>query len=492
MNAAADNLELDEIQGNILAGFNKDWQAFLFFTLPADVGAARAWLAEIVDDVASTTEVKAFNDVFRLIRKRHRARVGQRGHEGTVEATWMNLAFTHPGLRKLGVEEGELGQFPEDFREGMRARKDRIGDVGDNDPANWPANLGSAEIDVVVIVAADEGHDRERAAARYLRRAFRHGLVLVHQQDGMVREDLPGHEHFGFKDGISQPVVLEDPDPGEDVVAAGEFVLGYPRQGNEPPPPPADQYHPAPPVDDPLNPQPQWTKNGSYFVFRRLRQDVEAFLDFLIAQAPQSQLSVDLLGAKMVGRYRSGAPLEGANNAATDPGTTDPTRLDKDNINNFEYQQNDPDGLQVPRAGHIRKAYPRDQQPPGKEEAERRRIMRRGIPFGRPFHRGGEAESPYASRPEFPHDRGLCFACYQRSIEGQFEFIQQNWVNTADFPQPADGLDPIISQATPDRQFKIPPALDLVAQMKQWVTTTGGEYFFAPSISALKHLASAG
>lgn len=142
----------------------------------------------------------------------------------------------------------------------------------------------------------------------------------------------------------------------------------------------------------------------------------------------------------------------------------------------------------MPRAAHICKAYPRSQDPPGEVVAERRRIMRRGIRFGHSFRHGGAADSPYAPQPEFPNDRRLCFACYQRSIAEQFEFIQQSWVNAGDFPEAGDGVDPIISQTTPEQQFHLPPNADPVALAKQWVKTTGGEYSSRPR-SALKRLA---
>jgi Dyp-type peroxidase family len=481
-------LDLDQIQGNILGGFNKDHVSFLFFALPADQAAARAWIAELIPEVATATEVKAFNDLFRLVRKRHR-------REGVVEATWMNIALTYAGLEVLGV--GGLDELPEDFRQGMRARAEMIGDVGDNAPASWPGGLGGATIHALMIVAADSGNDQNRAVNHFIRRAARHRVALVFEQDGMSRRDLPGHEHFGFKDGISQPGIRgftepnannpDQGDPGQDLIEPGEFVLGYPRQP-QPLPQPGQPGYPAPerpPEPDPLSPRPPWLKNGSYLVFRRLQQDVKGFLDFLSETAGVEGLSVDLLGAKLVGRYRSGAPLELANNDQADPGTTDPNAVDKDHINDFEYA-GDPDGTRVPRAAHIRKAYPRDQDPPGEVEAERRRILRRGIPFGHSFHRGAEVASPYADMPQFPQDRGLCFACYQRSIVDQFEFIQQSWVNTDSFPNTGDGVDPLISQQTSPRSFHLPGApTDPVQLVAQWVKTTGGEYFFAPSISAL-------
>jgi Dyp-type peroxidase family len=492
MNTSAAALELEEIQGNILTGFNKDWASFLFFVLPPDEAAARTWLAEIVDEVATTTEVAAFNQLFKAIRARHHQRE-------VVEATWMNLAFTYLGLQVLGVAQGDLDQLPEEFKQGMRARANVVGDNGDNAPANWPANLGTADIHVLMIVASDSAGDRNEEVAHFVPHAARHGVQLVFQQDGMTRRDAPGHEHFGFKDGISQPGIdglTENPIPGQDLIKPGEFVLGYERQPRPPQPQPGQPGYPAPeppPEPDPLNPQPAWLKNGSFLVFRRLAQDVAGFQDFVRQTAPQENWSQELLEAKLVGRYRSGAPLEGANNDQADPASADPSTISDAKINDFDYQQSDADGSQVPRAAHIRKAYPRDQQPPGEDEAERHRIIRRGIPFGRSFHRGGHPDSPYAADAVFPHDRGLCFACYQRSIADQFEFIQQSWVNTDSFPQAGDGVDPIISQASLTRGLAVPGAqTSPVNLIKQWVKTTGGEYFFSPSISALKQFGAGG
>jgi Dyp-type peroxidase family len=476
-------LELKEIQGNIVAGFNKDYASYLFFALPNEKAQARRWLAGLVDQVATTEEVKQFNDLFRTIRHRR----GDR--EGVVEAAWMNLAFTHEGLGKLGVAQPELDQFPEEFREGMRNRKTTVGDVGDNDPERWPNDLGRRTIHALMIVAADSIEDLNREVLYFIRHAASHGVSLIFQQDGMTRPDAPGHEHFGFRDGISQPGIRgltassypnssDEDGSHQDVVAGYEFVVGYPRQGS----PTSD------PADDPLSPQPEWTLNGSYLVFRRLRQDVKGFRDFLAIEAAKQNMSVDLFGAKLVGRYRSGAPLEGAGNAAEDPGSTNPEVLHKARINTFGYST-DPQGTQVPRAAHIRKAYPRDQHVSGKELGERPRILRRGIPFGQSFRYGNPPDSPFGADPQFPNDRGLCFVCYQRSIRDQFELIQCTWVNQESVPEPGDGVDPVASQSSPERSLRLPGGpIDPVSLPKQWVTTTGGEYFFSPSIRALKQL----
>jgi Dyp-type peroxidase family len=480
-------LNLKEIQGNIVAGFNKDFASFLFFALPDDQAQVHKWLAELVGQVATAEEVKQFNDLFSAIRKR------RGGREGAVEAAWMNLAFTHEGLGKLGVEESELDQFPEEFREGMRRRKSIIGDVGHNDPERWPDDLGKKTIHALMIVAADSIEDLNREVLYLVRHAASHGVSLVFQQDGMTRPDNPGYEHFGFRDGISQPGIrglaasswpdgIGEDGSNQDVVAGGEFVLGYPREG-----PPAQDPAGDPPSLQP-DPQPGWAKNGSYLVFRRLRQDVKGFRDFLAASAAKHNMSVDLFGAKLVGRYRSGAPLVGTRDAPEDPGTTKSDVLQKDKINAFGYST-DPDGTQVPRAAHIRKTYPRDQQVSDSEPGERPRILRRGIPFGQSFRHGNPPDSPAGADPQFPNDRGLCFVCYQRSIRDQFELIQCTWVNQEAVPEAGDGVDPIASQASPERKLRVPGAVaDPLHLPAQWVTTTGGEYFFSPSISALERL----
>jgi len=473
-------LNLEEVQGNVV-GFNKDYASHLFLSLPDDPARARAWLGGLVGEVATAEEVKQFNDLFRAMRKR------RGGREGTMEAVWMNLAFTHDGLERLGVDDSELRRFPEEFREGMRSRSETIGDVGDSHPDRWPNELGSRTIHALLIVAADSVEDLNREVLHFVRDAAAHGVSLVFQQDGMTRPDAPGHEHFGYRDGISQPGVRgltassypagsDDRDPPQDVVAAGEFVLGYPRE------------RPWDGGEDPLSPEPEWTRNGSYLVFRRLRQDVKGFRDFVAAEAAEQNMSPDLFGAKLFGRYRSGAPLLGAGNAALDPGTTDPAALDKDRINAFGYAA-DPQGREVPRAAHIRKTYPRDQPASSKELAERPRILRRGIPFGQSFRDGHPPHSPFGADPPFPDDRGLCFVSYQRSIRDQFERIQCTWVNQEAVPEAGDGVDPIASQAAGQRWIRILGAGTDPLPLPSWVTTTGGEYFFSPSISTLAWLA---
>jgi Dyp-type peroxidase family len=505
---------IQDVQGNILGGFNKDHQVLVFLRF-TDEQQARSWLQALTPEIADSEQVLKFNELFKLMRRRQ-------SREGAVQATWINVAFTHPGLRALGVSDGDLQQFPVEFQQGMRARADQIGDVGENAPANWVAPLRDAEIHALLLLAADAQSDLDRELTRQLRDASDHAIDIVFIQEGEARRDQPGHEHFGFKDGVSQPGIRgvtppnnpQDPNqgqPGQDLLFPGEFVLGLDAMKEPPEPAPPSGYQPQPqqgvsatPADfdnpgDPSPAAPAWTQHGSYLVFRRLRQDVPAFRTFVNDNANGLGMTPDLMGAKLVGRYASGAPLErtadepaGLDTEAADPSIQNPSLLNDDKINNFEYGD-DPDGEIVPRAAHIRKAYPRNEATIGGGEADTQthRLLRRGIAFGASFVPSARPPSKRAGAVEYPHDRGLLFLCYQHSIAKQFEFVQRSWVNAANFPDPTrpDGQDPIIANDGAQGPFLLPGTqaghIDL---MQTWVRTTGGEYFFSPSLTALAQL----
>jgi Dyp-type peroxidase family len=511
----AQPLKLGNIQGNILAGFNKDHQSFLFVNFPTG-SDPKGWLSEVTPDVASTAEVATFNKLFKEASAR-------RGSEHTLKSSWMNLALSASGLQQLGIPQADLESFPTAFKAGMSARAGETGDTGPSAPEHWIKPFGSTDVHAIMLLAADDPEDLDAKALRHIERLGDHDLRLLFKQDGNARPDLPGHEHFGFKDGISQPGIrgftaTENPNdpnqgqPGQDLLWAGEFVLGYPGQkGPSTPPPPA----PNPPYDpgpNPIQPTtseiptepgevtasgPVWTADGSYLVFRRLRQDVAAFNGFIAQAAGEDHINEALLGAKLVGRYKSGCPLErtkdedpGLDPQITDPSIADPSLLDDSKINNFEYA-GDVAGNLVPHSSHIRKVYPRDEATPGGGEADTqtRRIIRRGVAYGAPYDPGAPSGTRQAGDAQFPNDRGLLFLCYQHSLEAQFEFIQKAWVNNPNFPVAGDGQDPIIAQEAEPRTFSTLELQHTPLSIPQFITTTGGEYFFSPSISALEQLA---
>lgn len=486
-----------EVQGN-LAGFNQDHQRLLYITFP-DAATGQAVLAALRPQLATAEDVLAVNKLYkRMVGERHASHL-------SVRATWVNILLSMPGLGKLGAEG--LDQFPPEFRTSMGSQSGALGDTDRSDPGQWRAPFtGGAEVDALVIVAGDDISGTSLIDARLNEISTLiagAGGVVVDQQAGDVRPDTQrGHEHFGFKDGISQPTVkgLTRSSKGGDQVPAGEFIIGYPDATGAisgeagavlPVPQPGELGYGQPQPPAPVG-LPAWTKNGSFVVYRRLQQDVQGFQSSTQSAAATTALAAEAVGAKLVGRWASGAPMErvpgmatGVDPSLSDPSTADPTVLDDNRINNFEYQQHDADGLRVPRAAHIRKVYPRDQQPPGEADAERHRILRRGIPYG-PEVVSGESAYPGSGAVPETQDRGLLFICYQASIANGFAFIQSQWVNAPDFPQAGDGVDPIISQQHDGATFTMPPHGPLT--LSRWVITTGGGYFFSPSLSAVAEL----
>ena len=373
--------------------------------------------------------------------------------------------------------------------------------------------------DVLLIIAGDSLEELAKAVER-LRPNRGDGPdepQVTWEELGQTRPDLPGHEHFGFKDGVSQPGlrgrVSAKPDvfltprklapaagnmqfarPGEPLVWPGQFVFGYPSTDNT--------------TGDPVESgtlEPAWLKNGSLLVFRRLRQNVAGFTRFVIDEAAKIPgMSADRLGALLVGRWRSGAPILRA------PDNDLPALAASSLANNdflftanspppvflpgvhppepFPEASADPFGLICPHAAHIRKVNPRDQDSDlgNQFDTLTRRILRRGIPYGPPIRDPATDDGV---------DRGLHFLCYQSSIVEQFEVLQQDWANSANNPT-VGGHDVIIGQtADQERSFELltegGASSQTLTTPTQWVTPTGGGYFFAPSISALRDILGA-
>lgn len=534
--AAEEVLDIRNIQGNILAGFNKDHQAFLFLKI-TDAAKAKAWLKFITPSIASADEVLSFNRLFKAMRAR-------RGDEpGGLAATWLNIAFSHDGINALAP--GEADKFADEaFQLGLPTRSSSLGDPTDaaspGNPNNWVVGKTGAVPDVLLIVASDDARllqdvvDRLLASFQKIPGAVDagSGLELMYDQRGnTLPDDLRGHEHFGFKDGISQPAVrgrissapddfftprFVDPTdpraasfsaPGDALVYPGQFVFGYELQNRS-----GDGGVPFDPDTFPA-----WAKNGSYLVFRRLRQDVAAFRAAMSQKAAElaakpdfAGMTGDLLAAKLVGRWPSGAPVARSPNS-------DNTVLGTDDFanNHFAFQNastplplknappHEPDafpqapadspGLLCPHAGHIRKVNPRDlpTDTGGTSDTLARRILRRGIPYGDPLPDGADPASPVSSL-----DRGLLFVCYQTSIVDQFEFLINHWVNTTGAPEQG-GFDIVIGQNGASVQRERTAELPISASQSQsltfqpeWIVPTGGGYFFAPSIDALANVLS--
>ena len=518
-------VDIHDIQGDILAGFRKDHEQFSFLRI-AEPAAARRGLRGLVPRLSPLADVAAFNSLFRSMRQR-------RGEiHGTLSVTWAGVAFSATGIAAL-VSPEEVESFEDEpFKLGMAKRSSLLGDPTDaslpGHPARWLFGGKGTPVDAVLLVASDDPNQLEHTGEALLELLTREGgFELVYVQRCHVRHDARGREHFGFRDGISQPAPrgrlgpgpasflsprLVDPAderalrfarPGQPLVWPGEFVLGLERQAI----PPDNDLAPLPP-DPPI---PAWARNGSYLVIRRLRQDVDAFAEFTrkaaaeLAQRPGfAGLTAERLAALLVGRWPSGAPLVrapasddqelGADDfASNDFGYANahpptPLRAGVDHPpDRFAAAVADGNGAICPVAAHVRKVNPRDQGTDigGPRATLRRFILRRGLPFG-----GG---------PDETGDRGLMFACYQASIDRQFEFLIQDWVNQVKKPtgEPG-GHDLLIAQAQSRESGRMRRAVLVgsdgseatIEADTEWVIPTGGGYFFAPSISAVRDVLS--
>ncbi|MFT3878486.1 MAG: Dyp-type peroxidase [Gemmatales bacterium] len=212
-------------------------------------------------------------------------------------------------------------------------------------------------------------------------------------------------------------------------------------------------------------------RNGSYMAYRRLQEHVGAFRDFLQQHGKTSE-EQELIAAKLMGRWRSGAPLVLAPDKDDPALGADPLRN-----NNFNYKEMDPHGYAVPLGSHIRRMNPRDTAP----NMNRRRMIRRGATYGPPLPDGA---------PEDGADRGIAAFILCASLIRQFEFAQNVWANDKNFHELANERDPIIGNQDGTLEYKIPkrPIRRVLKGLPSLTTVRGGAYFFLPGIKALRYL----
>jgi len=443
-----------DIQGNILRGYASHLHAAYLLTRIENPEKARGLLARLVTE----------------------DRIARERDWGVRPATRLNLALSRAGLGRLGVDADPFDRFP-DFCEGMYARaRAHLGDLGANDPDRWDPALRE-EIHILFTVYGHSAPQRTRAAEELTRELAGAEVTVVHdQQADMLRH---GREHFGFRDGFSQPAlegVSEDRRSrrGEGVqrprlrlggeewrnVRLGEFVLGH-----------EDEDGVVPGGGEPL------LVNGTFMVWRKLEQHVNAFKAWIRAHAGDGPDAEEILKAKVLGRWPNGDSLIRRPQAAYAEGTADARQHDLE-INDFSYAD-DPGGVRCPLGAHVRRSNPRDALGFRTERTRRNRIIRRGL--------------PYVDRDE---TRGLIFVCFNASITRQFEQVQGNWLMGGDtFGLGAQrdfltaGLDPgqptVRMTIQGDRAH--PPSF--IVRDEPFVTVRGGYYLFVPGLEALAKIA---
>ncbi|HEX5619795.1 MAG TPA: Dyp-type peroxidase [Solirubrobacteraceae bacterium] len=439
-------IDLADIQGDVLRGYTYPCAAYLFLRI-VDVAEARALLTRMLPQVST-------------------AEPWQDGPPPTA----LHVAFTYAGLAAMEVPPAILDSFPAEFRAGMAAQAERLGDRGPSAPSQWEAGLGTGEAHALVTVYGVDAERLEQARQALKGVGAAAAVRIVHEQRAAELEQT--RDHFGFYDGIAQPAIAGSgvaPRPGDGQpdgrggwrpVRTGEFLHGYEDEDGLLP------EAPAAPFD----------RNGTFAVYRKLHMDVAAFRRFLRdADFPGGP---ELLAAKIVGRWRDGTPL------VRSPSQSDPSlAADPAAINDFAYA-GDPDGLRCPLGAHIRRGNPRDARGffDGRL-SNRHRIIRRGRPYGPPL--------PPDAYDDDGIDRGLVFVCFNASIWRQFETVQALWIDDGD----PFGLGP-------DKDFLIgephgtegkmtiqgrPPFF--LKPQPRFVTMRGGEYLYRPSMSGLRWLA---
>lgn len=434
-------LELEDIQHFLMSRppARAARYEFLTFRNPA---CGRAWLSGLIDKVGTAKTVGS----------------------SVVDSRWVTIGFTWNGLQALGVDDVSLATFPEEFRQGMAARATILGTTGANHPDHWLGRLASPDLHAIAILFARDIPERERCRQeheRYLKQCK--GVELLSSLD---LEAIPpfdyAHEHFGYRDRLSQPVIAgtgAEPTPGSgEPLQPGEFFLGYP-----------DEDGPATGL-----PQPEiLSRNGSYVAYLRMEEHVGAFRKFLRehGDTPDQQ---ELVAAKLMGRWRSGAPLVLA------PDKDDPALGgDLQRNNNFNYREQDPHGYGCPLGAHIRRMNPRDTA----VNMNRRKMIRRGGTYGPKLPEGA---------PEDGVERGIAAFVGCVSLVRQFEFAMNVWANDPTFHELGNERDPIFGTQDGTFDMTIPkrPIRKKIKGLPAFTTIRGGAYFFLPGIRALQYLTS--
>lgn len=460
---------LGNLQANILKGHGRAHTINLFLRF----------------DPSRADQIKVFlrnlNATNALAQLRESLQFKRTGRSGGLVTLCMLSA---EGYKALGV----LAKAPNDpaFLAGLQARQQLL-----CDPPSQKWDKQYRRSIHAMIVLADASAPRVQRARYALLAKLPRGASLLGEEAGARLHSLlsPGEgiEHFGYVDGRSNPLMLEE-DVDDEAKSRGGTSVWNPRFGlgivlvRDPGSAAASSF-------------------GSFVVFRKLEQNVKGFK--LGEKALASALHLrgedkERAGAMVIGRFEDGTPICLQSTAG----------LNRPVSNNFDYAR-DPSGAKCPLHSHMRKVNPRGESvtPDGASLQEERShaIVRRGITYGT---RRSHPNNKVLNISALPSQGvGLLFMAYQSNIENQFEFVQAKWANN---PQHLgqrgvskahfSGIDPVIgsglngsrttkaAQRWPEVWGRDASSSWKEFDFRGYVKMLGGEYFFAPSISTLRDL----
>jgi Dyp-type peroxidase family len=452
-------LNAADIQGFAMRGYTFPVARFVFLEI-VDAPSGQALLRRVLDQVTTAERWDVKPD------------------------STLNIAFTYQGLVRLGLPDATLLSFPVEFVQGMKARAEVLEDTGVSAPEKWePAwRTGGVHAWVGIYAESPEVLQRRCKILDDLL-AETGGAHVLHTQDASLLSDGGGKycakEHFGYTDGFGNPDfdgADRKSQPGQGKLTAdgqwaplatGEFLLGYADEAGE---------LPVAPVPHLL------AKNGTFMVYRKLHQNVATFREYLDEHGSKYAGGKEKLAAKFVGRWPDGTPLELSPERPDPSLVNDPARNTK-----FTYGS-DPEGTRCPIGSHIRRAHPRDAFGFNGQLVNRRRIMRRGLPYGR-YAQPGE---PVTDAEE----HGVIFMVLNASIFRQFEFVQQQWIQYGNDSHQGTDRDLLLGKHDHGGRFMIQGDTDpanppyMCTGLRNFVELRGGEYFFMPSLTALALIAT--
>lgn len=512
--------EHHDIQGLVRSGYSRLGEASFLLLRVKDPLEAKAWLAAIVEE--PNAEKLSY-------------KVTKASDLDTHQEHALQVAFSASGLRNLGVQEDLLHAFSREFYFGMagkeaeeEGRPRRLGDIGESAPSKWEWGAPEHVPDVLVMLYAEHGGLAAFQQTVIADLALGFEVLPVLRTTNATDDGNLRREPFGFVDGISQPAIdwsgerivgtSDDLEYGN-LIATGEFLLGYPNEygfyTSRPLLDPAqDPKDILPPAEDDRTRR-DLGRNGTYLVFRQLEQDVPGFWRFVSAQSPEDQ-GVGLAEAMVGRRLSTGDPLVAA--SGTEIRGVGPEAIDI-RQNGFTFDS-DPKGLTCPFGSHVRRANPRTGDVPGGRQgfiswalrmlglkhgdprddlissSRLHRIVRRGRPYG-------DLLDPQTARRDDAHHykSGIYFIALNANIARQFEFIQTAWIMNAKFDGMSGETDPLVGNRAACPVGNATDAFVLpqpngpnrrIAGLPQFITLRGGAYFFLPSIRALRFFAQPG